>query len=353
VTTAGVYSAPSKATTARIIATDANGSADTSVAIVSATKFGVASDITWSKDAAFRRQRIAQLASSHTQVARVELLWSFIEWTKGRPDWTVPDSVVNGLVAAGIEPLFVIDGSPPWANGVGENVDGYYLFVPTTDAAFKTWVTSYTAFMKQAATRYKGKVHLWEIGNEPNDPNFWRPKVDVGRYGQWYTALDSVIRSVDSKNATAIGGLTALPVWYGNDGMSGADFLQALYDRGIRPANVAIHPYSNKGQSPDLHIAGAQNFDDIQLIHDQMVRNGQGSAGLWVTEWGWNTRSVSEADQADYLQRSLNLIPSKYPYVTMAIAFTQYDSGVSSYGMLRVDGTAKPAADKFRTFLVK
>lgn len=353
ITTGGVYTAPSTATTARIVATDAKGATDTAVAIVSGTKFGVASDMMWSRDASFRRAKINQLASVRAQVARVELLWAYIEYTKGRPDWTTPDSVINGLNAAGIEPLVVIDGSPVWANGTAESVDCGYLYVPTSDAAFKTWVTGYALFIKQAATRYRGKVHMWEIGNEANDPGFWRPKIDVVRYGQWFTAIDTTIRRVDATNKTALGGLTALPVWYGSDGLSGTAFLQALYDAGIKPMNIAIHPYSNASQSPEEHIAGAQNFDDIALIHDQMMRNGQGSAGLWVTEWGWNTKTLSEANQATFLKSSLNLIATRYPYVSVVTVFTQYDSNMASYGMLRADGTAKASADVFRTFMAK
>jgi hypothetical protein len=350
----GMYTAPAAPGTYQIVATASNGIADSTVVIVTATRFGIHSDIAWSTDASFRASMIAQAHTMGAGVMRVELLWEYIEYTQGHPDWTVPDDVINSLVADGIEPLIVIDGSPSWANGVtpGQH-DDYYLYVPTDPTAFANWVNLYKQFITTAATRYKGKVHFWEIGNEPNADAFWKPGVDLPQYAQWFTAIDGALRAVDPTNQTSSAGLAALPVWYGNDGMSGVAFLQGLYGLGVHPQNVAIHPYSDQNQAPSVHIAGAENFDDIALIHNLMVSNGQGNAGLWVTEWGWNTNKVTEAQQATYLRQSLDLMQSQYPYVSLATYFSEFDtpSVSTSFGVLHADGTAKAALAAYQGFM--
>jgi hypothetical protein len=318
-------------------------------------RFGVHSDIAWYASESKRAGMMTTLRALHPRVVRIELHWAFIEWTKGHQDWSIYDQIVGDLRDAGIEPLFYVISSPPWANGADPaSSPTYYLDVPTKSAAFSTWVAEYAVFIRAAATRYKGRVTLWEIGNEPNTDAFWEPKANPGQYAQWFLALDSAIRDVDARNQTAVGGLAALHVWYGSGGINGCSFLQTLYSLGLRPANVAIHPYPSLGQSADVNVAGANNFDDIQLAHDVMIANGQGAAGLWVTEWGWNTGAgVSESTQAAYVRASLDRLVSLYPYVSIATYFSHFDTPAvnSYYGLYRADGSAKPAAAAFADFL--
>ncbi len=203
----GLYTAPASRGTYQVIATAANGIADTTTVVVMSTRIGIHSDIGWSTDASFRSSMIAQAHTMGATVMRVELLWPYIEYTQGHPDWSVPDAIVNGLLADGIEPLFVIDGSPTWANGVTPSQhDDYYLYVPTDPAAFATWVSLYQQFITAAATRYKGKVHFWEIGNEPNSDAFWRPRVNLPQYAQWFTAINQALHAVDPTNQTSAPG---------------------------------------------------------------------------------------------------------------------------------------------------
>ncbi len=135
--------------------------------------------------------------------------------------------------------------------------------------------------------------------------------------------------------------------------MSGVAFLQGLYGLGVHPDNVAIHPYSDHNQAPTVHLAGDENFDDIGLIHDLMIANGQGNAGLWITEWGWNTAKISEAQQGTYLRQSLDLIESQYPYVALATYFSEYDtpSVSTSFGLLHADGAPKAGMAQFQAFM--
>jgi hypothetical protein len=316
--------------------------------------YGLYSDVSWYNDATYRSQSIATAKALHTQVVRVDLLWEWIEYKRNHRTWTVIDDVVNQLTAAGIRPLLVVAGSPPWAAGVSEAKDeNFYLYVPTDSVKFRTWVSQYTDFITAVAQRYKGKVTMWEIGNEPNDADFWKPAPNVAQYATWYIALRSAIKGVDPTSLVALGGLNGLGYDMDPPGMRGTAFLTALYALHVYPDIVAIHPYSNVGQSPAIHLNGADNFDDIAVVHNLMVANGQGSIPLWVTEWGWSVDKVTPAQQADYLGQSLALLDSAYAsYVTVATYYSEFDpSSIYHYGLYTEQFTPRPAAGVFQTFM--
>ena len=190
---------------------------------------------------------------------------------------------------------------------------------------------------------------MWEIGNEPNDADFWKPAPNVAQYATWYTALRTAIKQVDPTSLVALGGLNGLGYDMDPPGMRGTAFLTALYARHVYPDVVAIHPYSNMGQSPAVNLSEADNFDDIAVVHNFMAANGQGSIPLWITEWGWSVDKVTPTQQADYLGQSLALLDSAYAsYVTVATCYSEFDpSSIYHYGLYTAQFTARPAAAVF------
>ena len=355
ITPGGGYTAGTTAGTFRVIATVTGGTvADTSTVTVRPARplLGIHSDVMWNLDDAFQGRAIDAARNLRAEVARVGLMWTWIEFTQGHQDWTVPDRVIQGLIDAGVEPLLVVFGSPAWANGVGAGSDPYfYLHVPTSPAAFQLWVDRYRDFVGQAARRYRGRVTKWELWNEPNDKFFWRPGPRIDQYATWFAAVRQAILDEDPNAEIASGGLNQLVVSYPGN-MSGRAFLQGLYSSHVMPDIVAIHPYSNQGQSPDLHVAGAQNFDDIDPMLVVMAANGQGHRKLWVTEWGWSTTQVTESEQAAYLARSLSLLTTRYAKsVWAATYFNQYDTNPYSFGLFTAGWAERPAADRFRQIL--
>jgi hypothetical protein len=359
ITPGGLYTADSAAGIWRVIATQVDGTlADTSLVTITPPVpprplLGVHSDVMWKVDGAFRTRAIGAARDLKAEVARVGLLWMWIEFARGKQDWTIPDGVIQGLTDAGIEPLLVVYGSPPWANGVSSQGNFYhYLHVPTDPVAFQNWVEAYRTFVAQTARRYQGRVRKWELWSEPNDAFFWRPAPRVDQYATWFTSVRDAILAEDPGAQIASGGLNQLVVSY-DQNLSGRAFLQGLYDRHLYPDIVAIHPYSNQGQSPDQHIPGAGNFDDIDQVLAVMSQNSQGQRKLWVTEWGWSTAKVSEAAQAEYLTRSLQLLSTRYaPWVTVATYFSEFDTPPAyAFGLYSTTWTPKAAGIAFRQFL--
>lgn len=364
ISSSGVYTAPASVTSTQNITVTARSMAENtktaSAAITlnppqalsaGATLFGLHMDLMYNGDAASRSAAISRAQAVSAKVSRNSFLWHLVEAKQGTRDWSVPDAVADSLVKAGIQPLFCIYGSPSWANGVSESTDSnYYLNVPIDDAAFGTWVARYKDFVMAAVQRYKSKVKMWELWNEENEHYFWKPQPNVDRYITWYKQMYDAIKSVDPSAQVALGGITGLAASGAID-YNGNAFLQALYDRGVYPDIVAIHPYAGNNQAPDVHNQYENNFDDIGLIRNTMQSNGQGSKPVWVTEWGWNLDAVSESTQADYVARSLAMIRTNYPFVTIATYFFDYDRGSYRYGLYAGDFRMRDAGTRFKNFV--
>ena len=140
-----------------------------------------------------------------------------------------------------------------------------------------------------------------------------------------------------------------------------------LYDLGVGGSfDVwSIHPYA-LDRSPlqhDYAYPQASPIDGVPQTRALMVARGDGHKSLWLTELGHSTCSVrnssvnwencvSEADQALYAQQYVDLIQT-WPYVGVATYYEVIDMGGSDtrlnrYGLIRPDGSRKPAFWAFR-----
>lgn len=312
--------------------------------------YGLHMDLTWNDGASWRAAAVGRAQAVGSRVSRNSFLWHRIEPVRGQKNWSTPDAVVREVRAAGMEPVFAIYGSPLWANGQASSVSDAYLYVPQDGAAFSRWVAEYAAFVREAVTRYRGQVTKWELWNEQNEHYFWKPAPNLDRYAEWYRAVYAAAKAADPSAQIAMGGMAGV-AYSGAQDIAGRTFLAGLYQRGIYPDIVNIHPYPIQNQAPDVTIQFENNFTDIATIKAVMDQHGQGNKPMWVTEWGWNLGAVSEAQQATYVQRSLEMLASRYPYVTLATYFQDMDVGGYRYGLYRGDGSARPAATSFKNFM--
>jgi hypothetical protein len=344
-----------KAGTAAIRATSAGLSATANLTVTPSpttqrTLFGVHDDVaslgwTWQRAPAIQRAK-----TINAKIARSSLMWNNIERQKGTRDWSVPDAGISDLTAAGIEPLMTIWGSPSWANGVSTSTSEAYKYVPTDPVLFRTWLDGYKAFVREAVLRYKGRVHKWELWNEPNEHWCWKPAPDVDRYVAWYREIYQTIKAVDPSAEVALGGLTGLTA-SGSQDINGKRFLELVYAKGVYPDIVAIHPYALAGQAPDVTLAYENNFTDIAKIYGVMKANGQGDKQIWATEWGWSVGgSISEQKQAEYVGKALNMLATLYPYVTVSTYFLDIDTDRYHQGLFALDGRMRPSGTRFRDF---
>jgi hypothetical protein len=284
---------------------------------------------------------------------RFDFDWSYMQPTPTTYQLADHDRVVTALAKAQIKILGIIAYSPGWANGGQAS-----KFFPPTDP--KTFA-NFAAFL---TARYAGKgVAAWEIWNEPNLVQFWSTGADPTAYAQLLKQTYPAIKKQNSRTIVVTGGLAQPSTGGGN--MEARLFLQLLYGSGAAPYFDAVgdHPYT----SPQLPLDSSSNnwmqmFSTSTSVRSIMSQYGDDKKKIWITEYGaptggtnvWGT-TISEDRQATMVTQSLALAAS-YTWAGPTFWYNYKDfcaAGSSDsecyYGIVRSDGTLKPAFSAFRS----
>jgi hypothetical protein len=179
------------------------------------------------------------------------------------------DKMVNGLVQRKIQPwITVFEG--------GGIIPRRPKEMPDTSALDRwgNWV-------RALASRYKDRVHYWEIWNEPNEHGM-PPAVYVELAKRGSTA----IRGVDPGAKIVVGSLALVDT----------DYLKSLFDLGIAPYGdiVAYHPYAEIPEAsaftvmepvkkPISYMEVSATARDLRQIFDSSGK----SIALWQGECGY------------------------------------------------------------------
>ena len=106
----------------------------------------------------------AYLAPLGAKKIRLQAGWAKCERVKGVYDWKWLDEVIDYAVANKLEPwLETSYGNPIYEGGGGTGLLNSLMTSPEGYAAYDRWVEA-------LVTRYKDRVHEWEIWNEPDHP---------------------------------------------------------------------------------------------------------------------------------------------------------------------------------------
>jgi hypothetical protein len=322
-------------------------------------------------------------AASGAGWVRLGFDWSRAERTRGVRTWP-KDRLVAGFRSAGLRVLGVVAYSPRWAASPACWARYGNKCAPLSPADF-------ARFVGALAERYDGdgvsdapgspRVDAWEIWNEPNLTHYWRPRPNAATYTTLLVAAGKAIKSAAPHVTVVSGGLSptggsAAPV----------KFLAAMYLAGAHGSFDALgfHPYTypvmptriaswNAWQQMFRAFPAAGQPDSLRSL---MVANGDQAKKIWATEYGAPTggdtngdglsvcnrdgrawpaqdRCVTEAQQAAML-RSAWAQWSGYPWAGPMFWFAYQDvqtgsrRAAANFGLLRSDGSAKPALSEFR-----
>jgi hypothetical protein len=204
--------------------------------------------------------------------------WPSVEPEKGKWNFANVDKYVSIAEQQRVEILMPLALSPTWASFRPEEKSAY----GPGNAAEPRDLNDWRNYVRTVASRYKGRIHEYEIWNEPNLKGFYTGSipqlVEMARIA--YTTLKEVdpANLVSSPSATAIYGVS----W----------FDQYLQAGGGKYADVIGYHFYVNPAPPEEMVAF------IRQVKDVMFRNGVGNKPLWNTESGWaiqNAQSVVEA----------------------------------------------------------
>ena len=223
------------------------------------------------------------LAAAGFKWVRMDFAWAATERAKGEYDFAAYDRLVAHLDKHQLRALFILDyGNPLYDDGLPPRTD-------ESRTAFAAWAAA-------AVSHFAGKGYLWEMWNEPNLAQFWKPKPDV----QQYIALAKITAAALKKAApdeAFIGPATST---------IDLSFLEACCQAGLLEswAGVSVHPY--RQTAPET---AEEELRSVRLLIRKYAPKDKAPGDIPVIsgEWGYSSawKDFDEEKQAKYAARQL------------------------------------------------
>ncbi|HEY3081054.1 MAG TPA: hypothetical protein VGM69_14270 [Chloroflexota bacterium] len=338
--------------------------------------------------------RYGPAASAGARWNRWALYWTDVELSPGVYDWSGPDATIAADQQYGFRTDAILLGTPGFYNtGLGAAADeppprvgdksaalaflrgqplrrsaaaaiapprGLYLptFADGTDgyAPGKAINQSnvWARFVAAAVARYKGRVALWEIWNEPDFSQFWSGSLPD--YVRLLKVAWLAARSVDPSAQIFVGGMMHWE-WANRTGVEHA-WLWAFLDELARDSGAAQNGYYFDGIPWHWYSRPSDAYDKTRSALAILQSRGITGKTMWVNEsnapaCGEPPRWVSCADP-NY--RGSATLEEQAAYVIQFFAYAlaggvdrsfmfqfQDDGNAESFGLFRNDLTARPA----------
>ena len=238
---------------------------------------------------AFVEWQARRLEEARVSQVRETFVWNRLEPRRGWFEWAKFDQAVEIAEAHGMGMLGVLAFSADWASSAPTDLPASQreLYAPDTNA--------FAAYVTAVVQRYGGRIHEWEIWNEPNHPKFWFPAPNPEAYARLLHAASTAIRKVDPHATIVLGGIVGTDVAY-LDRLRAAG---AWADFDV----LAIHGYVRL--SPEA--SGLGGWFDRAMAYVERY----GAKPVWLTEICWPVSAaepgipaISTASQAAYLGRT-------------------------------------------------
>ncbi len=211
--------------------------------------------------------------------------WPDLEPSKGQWRFQNLDRSVALAEEHHANVMLTLGLTPRWASARPQEPSGY----APGYAAEPTDIEDWRVFVKTVATRYKGRIHIYEVGNEPNLKRFWSGTVD--QMLALTREAHDIIKRVDS---------TALLVSPSVAGDNGTPwFSEFLRKGGGESVDIIGFHFYVTPRTPETMVPLVEK---VRMI---MQQNGQESKPLWDTETGWFPPAQFDSEvAAAYLARS-------------------------------------------------
>ncbi|HLF25963.1 MAG TPA: cellulase family glycosylhydrolase [Anaerolineae bacterium] len=257
--------------------------------------------------------------------------WRDIEGNaKGHFSWELADEVVRKVGNRKLKLLARIDRQPFWSRPNDP--------APLENAPPEN-LQDFADFCYTLAERYRGRIHAYQVWNEPNLAREWGGQPpEPAAYVELLKVCYTAIKRADPEALVVSAGMAPTGTW-SNEVMPDDVFIERMYAAGAAPYFdlLGVHAPGFKAPpeaSPDEVAAspelGGQRFFCFRHVEDLralMVQHGDADKQVAVLEMGWTTDSihpeyawhrVDEQTQAAYLVRAFRFAQAHWsPWISL------------------------------------
>jgi polysaccharide biosynthesis protein PslG len=221
---------------------------------------------------------------------------------RGQYDWTRPDNIVKITRDRGLKLLVRLDHQPNWAQA---DPSLSIANGPPGDPAL------FGEFCGAMAERYRGRIGAYEVWNEPNLAREWGNQApDPAAYVALLKACYLAIKQADPDAIVMSAGLA--PTDRDDDvSMPDIKFYQAFYQAGgaaycdllgvHAPGYMNPPERSSDDTEADTFLQSrVWTFRHVEDVRAVMAANHDADKQIAITEMGWTSDEVHQADYAWY-----------------------------------------------------
>jgi len=347
--------------------------------------FGINTFLEQEVEPAKREQQVRMIADVGFGWIRQEFPWEDIE-IHGRGDfedrrndldgdgeidaisaWDKYDNIVDLAEQYGLRMQVRLSNPPEWTHSNPDIGD----FAPPDD------LQDYVNFAVTVAERYKGRIHHYQIWNEPNIfPEWGNQDVSPEGYTELLCRTYDALKAVDPE-IVVISGALAPTVSLTRRNLNDFIFLQLMYQAGAGDCFdiLSMQGYGlNSGPTDRRMRITTVNYARNLYIRDQMIANGDAHKPIWISEAAWNPvpdpdevadinarynfGQVTEEQAARFMPIGYQRMLEEWPWVgVMNYWFfkraTDFEANQSFYyfRMVEPDFTPLPVFDTMREYL--
>jgi hypothetical protein len=305
------------------------------------------------------------MSAAGVESVRLLVYWEAVEPAPGAFDWSYYDSEISNIASAGMSPAAQFSATPPW---ISDNPNRPPIYSSAQVAAWQRFLSNFarrygpggTFWAEHTSLPYR-PVTSWEIWNEANLNGFWGGPPSPRDYLGLLRVSRQAIRGVDPAARVIFSGLFPNPM--PGEGIKALKFLNKFYAAGGTNKMfeaLSLHPYS---------VTPKDLMRTCRTLRKFLNQHGGRRIAIWITELGWGTGGTdrrttfyrtTEPRQAAYLRRSFrDLIAARRALRLQRVFWVAWrDLGASDntffhMGLLRADGSAKPAYYAYRRLALR
>ncbi len=285
------------------------------------------------EDADKVNQRIGWMRELGVHWDRIDMWWHVVEPTKGEFDWSRPDHCLGTLEKAGIQWYPILCYGAGWfpKDEIG----------PQTDEDFEL----YQRYVEEAVSRYKGRVPEWEVWNEPNVPDFWRPNPNPTDYTRLLKGAYTAIKKADPDARVAAPAIAPLGAW-------DRKFVERMYQLGAKDSFDVFDYHYYRNHEPEKQVPA-----ELAEIRAVMHRYGD-EKPIHISESGVSSIHegiIDQERQAALVVRNqllaLALGVERFYYFDLQNWRDTMETWDGQLGLVTAAGERKPSFHAYRTLV--